>query len=72
MYFLTVEVTVKGAGNSLVFQNPNLYYIILRTVKHVWRVSQAIQNFTVSLTPYQPSPTKNLQQREPNCAWQTN
>lgn len=33
---------MKGAGNSLVFQNPSLYYIILGTVKHVRRVGQAV------------------------------
>jgi len=63
---------VEGAGNSLVFQNSSPYYIIPHTVKHVWRMSQITQNFTAPLTPYQPSPPKNLQQREPNCAWQTN
>jgi len=63
---------VKDAGNSLVFQNPSLYYIILRTFKHVWRVSQATQNFKASLILYQPTLAKNWQEREPDCAWQTN
>jgi hypothetical protein len=45
---------VKDAGNSLFPQNSSLYYIILRTFKHIWRVSQATQNFTASLTSYQP------------------
>jgi len=45
---------VKDAGNSLFLQNSSLYYIILRTFKHIWRVSQATHNFTASFTLYQP------------------
>lgn len=45
---------MKDAGNSLFLQNSSLYYIILRTFKHIWRVSQATPNFTASLTSYQP------------------
>jgi len=35
-----------------------LYYIIHCTAKYARCMRQATQNFTASLTPYQPSPIK--------------